>query len=222
MCLRSAAEEGVTPHTAAGKFCAAQNIPADYAYGAVEPQMARQLARWEHHAEPQEPLIKRIDVSLAVDLILSMGIPENATPPRGARLVFSGQAPVPRLRGAACMLQTQRPQWPSTCARGCATPVQSASCCDADLCGNWAQDLHRQDPVEPGGPRQQRGCIRHHRVQGFEAGLEVLRPDQAGCGGPAAGAADAGEQGCTRPPAAMLPAWAVACAPPSPAHAHRL
>ena len=67
MRLWSAAEEGVTPHTAAGKFCAAQNIPADYAYGAVEPQMARQLARWEHHAEPQEPLIKTLDVSLAVE-----------------------------------------------------------------------------------------------------------------------------------------------------------
>eukprot|EP00891_Asterochloris_glomerata_P001379 jgi/Astpho2/1379/fgenesh1_pg.00025_%23_12_t len=66
MCLRAAAEEGVTPHTAAGKFCAAQNIPADYAYGAVEPQMARQLARWEHHAEPQEPLIRNIEISVEI------------------------------------------------------------------------------------------------------------------------------------------------------------
>ena len=89
MGLRSAAEEGVTPHTAAGKFCAAQNIPADYAYGAVEPQMARQLARWEHHAEPQEPLIKTIDVSLAVELT-------------ARRTTLWGSAGV---------------QWPSTCAR---------------------------------------------------------------------------------------------------------
>ena len=193
MGIRFAAEEGVTPHTAAGKFCAAQNIPADYAYGAVEPQMARQLARWEHHAEPQEPLIKTIDVSLAVELMLSHSAQENAIPLCGALLLFSGQVPVQGLRGAVQTLQTQCPQLPSTCARGVAIHVQGASCCDADLCGDWAQDLHRQDPMESGGPRQQRECIRHDSVQGFGAGLEVLRPDQAGCGGPAAGAADAGK-----------------------------
>ena len=88
MSLRSAAEDGVTPHTAAGKFCAAQNIPADYAYGAVEPQMARQLARWEHHAEPQDPLIRTIDVSLAVGLIRSHSTPESATPPCRVLLVL--------------------------------------------------------------------------------------------------------------------------------------
>ena len=88
MRLRSAAEDGVTPHTAAGKFCAAQNIPADYAYGAVEPQMARQLARWEHHAEPQDPLIRTIDVSLAVGRIRSHSTPESATPPCRVLLVL--------------------------------------------------------------------------------------------------------------------------------------
>lgn len=112
MCLRAAAEEGVTPHTAAGKFCAAQNIPADYAYGAVEPQMARQLARWEHHAEPQEPLIRNIEVSLSHS---TPGALVDATPPCGALLVpcevqhacckcsiLSSQAPVPGVLPLLC------------------------------------------------------------------------------------------------------------------------